>query len=212
MGVFSRFMDIVNSNINAILDKAEDPEKMLRLMLQEVEDTIIELKASCAANIANQTRVKRLTKEYKESADKWFKRAELALENENEQLAKEALLERRRVLEQIDSLEAEEKHYNELSAKCKSDIEKLEEKLESLRVKHKAMREKSFQAAKKESTSTYEDPLRKFEEMEGQIDRMSERESYYAAQSDLEARFASLEEEKAIEEELNELRLKKQKG
>ena len=57
MGIFTRFKDIINSNINSLLDKAEDPEKMLKLMIQEMEDTIIELKASCSANMANELRL-----------------------------------------------------------------------------------------------------------------------------------------------------------
>ncbi|MFA5513667.1 MAG: PspA/IM30 family protein [Sphaerochaetaceae bacterium] len=213
MGVFSRFMDIVNSNINALLDKAEDPEKMIRLMLQEVEDTIIELKASCAANIANKSKAQRLNKEQLEIAKRWLNRAELALSSEKEDLAKEALLERKRALELSSKFEEEIKHYESLSKKCQEDIEKLEQKLTSLKEKHHTIKEQGREA-KQESRfkESNEDPFSKFEQMERQVDRMTQENDYLRMKEDLESKFATLEEEKEIEEELQQLRRKIQKG
>lgn len=211
MGVFSRFMDIVNANINALLDKAEDPEKMIRLMLQEVEDTLIELKSSCAANMASKTKVERNIKEQQELANRWLKRAELALENGNEELAKEALLERKRALDQVERLKNETNHFDKLVEKCKEEIEKLEEKLISLRQKHqtikKRMAEQKFNSQKFE-----EDATTRFDQMEMQVDRMTSRNDFDRLERDLEARFASLEEEKEIEDELERLKQKKAKN
>ena len=68
MGIFSRFRDIISSNINAMLDKAEDPEKLIKLMIQEMEDTLVEIKASCAGTMASRTRVLRTLEEGKRHA------------------------------------------------------------------------------------------------------------------------------------------------
>lgn len=211
MGVFSRFMDIVNANINALLDKAEDPEKMIRLMLQEVEDTLIELKSSCAANMASKTKIERNIKEQQELANRWLKRAELALENGNEELAKEALLERKRALDQVEKLKSETTHFDKLVDKCKEEIEKLDEKLVSLRQKHQAIKKRM--AEQKFYNQRFEDDATsRFDQMEMEVDRMTSRDDFDRLERDLEARFASLEEEKEIEDELEKLKQKKAKN
>lgn len=210
MGIFSRFMDIVNSNINALLDKAEDPLKMVKLMLLEVEDTIIELKATCASNMANKTKAQRLNAEQQEIAKRWLNRAELALAKDKEDLAKEALLERKRAQQQITKLEQEIKYYDSLVEKCQEDIEKLEQKLISLRDKHQSIEEQQRESKSDSfSKESYVDPLSKFEQMERQVDRMTQQS---ILNEDLEAKFASLEEEKEIEKELQQLRSKIKKS
>ena len=75
MGIFSRFRDIVSSNLNAMLEKAEDPEKLIKLMIQEMEDTLVELKASCAGAMASRTRVSRAKDLAAESVTTWERRA-----------------------------------------------------------------------------------------------------------------------------------------
>ena len=104
MGIFSRFKDIVNSNINSLLDKAEDPEKMLRLMIQEMEDTLIELKSNCAAMMADGIRKEKLLDETQKTLSRWENRALLAIEKKREDLAREALLEKRNVQAELESL------------------------------------------------------------------------------------------------------------
>ena len=80
MGVFTRFRDIISSNINAMLDKAEDPEKMVRLMIQEMEDTLVEIRASCAGAMATKKKIERQLEQVRSRADQWANRAELAVE------------------------------------------------------------------------------------------------------------------------------------
>ena len=96
MGIFSRFMDIVNSNINSLLDKAEDPEKMLRLMIQEMEDTLIELKSNAAGSIAQKIKLERKASDTEATVSRWEQRAMLAIEKGKEDLAREALIEKER--------------------------------------------------------------------------------------------------------------------
>ncbi|MBM9532304.1 PspA/IM30 family protein, partial [Desulfoprunum benzoelyticum] len=94
MGVFTRFKDIVSSNINSMLDRAEEPEKMIRLMIQEMEETSVELKAACAGLMADQKRIARELSQVVERTELWSNRARLAMEKGREDLAREALLEK----------------------------------------------------------------------------------------------------------------------
>src|SRR5690554_2794808 len=184
MGIFSRFMDIVNANINALLDKAEDPEKMIKLMMQEIEDTLIELKSSCASYIAKESESKRNQKESESKIERWMKRAELAIEKGRDDLAREALIEKRRLTEEFDRFVEDAKRFEELASKGKEDIQRLEEKLSSLRLKHKALKERLERARDAERAS---DALRKsseesifsrFDQMERDFDRMGATESF----------------------------------
>jgi phage shock protein A len=96
MGVFTRLRDIISSNINAMLDAAEDPEKLIRLMVQEMEDTLIEVKASCAGAIAARKKAERAEASAKAAVAEWQDRAGLAIDRGREDLAREALREKKK--------------------------------------------------------------------------------------------------------------------
>jgi phage shock protein A len=209
-------MDIVNANINALLDKAEDPEKMIKLMMQEMEDTLIELKSSCASKMATKAKLDRKRDELDNLAKRWMSRAELALGKGREDLAREALMEKRRALDEQARIADDASRYDEMIKKSKEDIGKLEDKLQSLRQKHQTIIERAARAREEQSAN---DTLRKasdaaafsrFEHMEQQVDRMEADASMSKPKVDLESKFADLEELDDIEAELAQLRKMRQ--
>src|SRR5690554_1654014 len=151
MGVFSRFLDIVNANINSLLDKAEDPEKMIKLMMQEMEDTLIELKSSCAAKMASRTKSERTYKEALEAVERWQQRAELAISKAREDLAREALLEKKRVSSVLENLKEEIAGYDEIIKVAKDEIRQIEDKLASVKQKYQMMVERSRRAREEQA-------------------------------------------------------------
>ena len=223
MGVFSRFMDIINSNINSLLDQAEDPQKMIKLMINEMEDTIIEIKTNCAAAIGAENTAKRKVAELEGLVDRWQKRAELAINKGRDDLAREALLEKKKLAAELEKLRAESDRYDQLGAKYKADLAKLEEKLSGAKAKYQAMREQAAKEAEArrnaqsgQYTYTYNwskqnkdaDPVDRFSKMEEHIDKMSERKNQGAENKDTEAKFKDLEEQEEIESELEQLKKK----
>src|SRR5215467_4923428 len=105
MGIFSRLTDIINSNINAILDRAEEPEKIIRLIIQEMEDTLVDVRASAVRTIAERKELERKIEALRHERDEWQRRAELAVTKGREDLAKGALLAKARVVEALTALE-----------------------------------------------------------------------------------------------------------
>jgi phage shock protein A len=222
MGVFSRFMDIINSNINSLLDNAEDPEKMIKLMINEMEDTIIEIKTNCAAAIGAENIAKRKVAELEGLVDRWQKRAELAIEKGRDDLAREALIEKKRLSIELDRLRAERDRYEQMVTKYKGDIVKLEEKLASAKIKYQTIREQAAREAeakrKQQGPYTYTynwssknkdaDPVDRFSKMEEHIDKMHERKNQGSENKDTESRFKDLEQQDEIESELEQLKKK----
>lgn len=212
MGVFNRVKDIATANINALLDKAEDPSKMLRLMIQEMEDTIIDLKSSCAAQLAERKTVNRQLDESLKKASQWEDRATLALKKSREDLAKEALIEKRNWSDKKSKLE---KHFEVLSQNVelsRDDIIKLEKKLISVKLKYKELVTRAKQAEDSKKINSY-NSYSKINEMERQVDRMEAKfdvESY--SSRSLEDEFSKLEESNSVDSELEDLKNKLKKG
>ena len=126
MGIFTRFSDIVNSNINAILDKAEDPEKIVRLMIQEMEDTLVEVRSAAARSIADKKDLNRKLGALEREVRDWDEKAELAMRKGREDLAKAALVEKSRVAAGVEALKQDYEAVDEGLSKLNEDIAKLE--------------------------------------------------------------------------------------
>ena len=139
MGIFSRLTDIVNANLNAVLDRAEDPEKMVRQMIHEMEDTLVEVRSHAARLIADRKGIERRRVRLGEAQTEWQAKAELALSKQREDLARAALVEKARLAADLDALDEELVHLDEGLVKYDEDIAKLEEKLREAKAKQKVI-------------------------------------------------------------------------
>ena len=214
MGIFTRFSDIVNSNINAILDKAEDPEKIVRLMIQEMEDTLVEVRSAAARSIADKKDLNRKIERLDREKGDWNERAELAMRKEREDLAKAALVEKSRVSAAVDVLKEDYLAVDEGLAKLNEDIARLESKLEDAKTRQKALlaRHKTansrLAARKKIHDYKIDDAMVRFEAYTRRIDDVEGRVEAYdlGLPKDLNHEFAGLEAEESVTKELDALK------
>ena len=214
MGIFTRFSDIVNSNINAILDKAEDPEKIVRLMIQEMEDTLVEVRSAAARSIADKKDLNRKIEKLDRERRDWDDRAELAMRKEREDLAKAALVEKSRVSAAVDVLKEDYVAVDEGLGKLNEDIARLESKLEDAKTRQKALlaRHKTansrLAARKKIHDYKIDDAMVRFEAYTRRIDDVEGRVEAYdlGLPKDLNHEFAGLEAEESVNEELDALK------
>ena len=120
MGIFSRLTDIINANLNAVLDRAEDPEKMIRQMVHEMEDTLVEVRSNAARMIADRKSIERRRQRLGDAQSEWQRKAELAVTKDREDLARAALVEKTRLAEDLKGLDAEVVHLDEALAYLRS--------------------------------------------------------------------------------------------
>ncbi|ASD66495.1 phage shock protein PspA [Pseudoalteromonas piscicida] len=215
MGIFSRFADIVNSNINAILDKAEDPEKMVRLIIQEMEDTLVEVRSTSAKTLAEKKELTRRLDQLKAQVDDWQTKAELALSKEREDLARAALLEKQKSAEDVAALEKELEHVDTHIEKLQQEVSTLQDKLADAKARQKAivLRQRSaesrLEVKKALDSSKVEDALNRFERYESKIDGLeSQIESYDIGKKSLADEIADLQKNEKIDDELEQLKKK----
>ena len=217
MGIFTRVRDIISSNINAMLDKAEDPEKLVKMMIREMEDTLIEIKANCASGMATKKKIKREIETVLDLAKSWDNKAQLAIDKGREDLAREALLEKRRHVERAETLEEELEQAKNLVTQCQSDIMQLEDKLGSAREKQRVLvqrhtnantKKKAQQQIRRYDTS---DALERFDNFQQRIDRMEADAELvnYGRKATLADEFKALETDTELEKELAALKARK---
>jgi phage shock protein A len=214
MGIFSRLADIVNSNINAILDRAEDPEKIIRLIIQEMEDTLVEVRSSAVRAIAEKKEVERRAAALEREQEEWQRRAELAVTKGREDLAKAALLAKARVAEALASLKRHQAQIEEALQKQNDDIAKLQAKLADAKAREKsiAARHKSAANRYKLRSKLYDeritDAFARFEQVERALDEMEGKvESFdLGRKKTLGDELAGLEAEHGVDEELKALK------
>lgn len=210
MSIFTRFKDIVNSNINSLLDKAEDPEKMLRLMITEMEDTVIDLKTSTASRMAEAIRLDKKVTEAENTVKRWQDRAELALEKGKEDLAREALLEKKTATENLNRTKASLQGVKTAVEEGKKEIATLEEKVKVAKDKLENLQREAKRAEEKHNETVNLNA--RFEDLENRINRMNAYTELSKKQEEesAESRFKKMETNQEIEDEI--LRIKKEKG
>jgi phage shock protein A len=214
MSIFSRLGDIINSNINAILDRAEDPAKFIRLIIQEMEDTLVEVRANAARTIAEKKEIFRKLERLRQAQAGWQDRAALALVKDREDLAKAALLEKTKLQETAQILEQELVHLEAAMAQGDTDISKLEAKLSEAKAKQKSLAARHETAgARLRVRRSLHDPrvdeaLARFEQVEKKLDEAEGKVEAYdlGRPKTLAQEIADLAAESAIDEELAALK------
>ncbi|GJL95104.1 MAG: phage shock protein PspA [Hyphococcus sp.] len=214
MGVFSRLSDIVNSNINSMLDKAEDPEKIVRLIIQEMEDTLVEVRSNAARALADRKEVSRKREEFLKRAKEWDAKAELAVTKGRDDLARGAISAKRKAEEMADLLEKELDAIEQTSGKTNEDLEKLQAKLKEARAKQRSLELRrhaasdSVRISRQVHDGRIDDALARFDRYERRIDELeAEAESWSLGRPrTLEDEFSELESEDVVKAELDELK------
>jgi phage shock protein A len=220
MGIFTRFKDIITANMNSMLDKAEDPEKMIKMMIREIEDTLVEVKTSCAGAIASKKTVQRCLDSIRERLNQWNTRAELAVLKGRDDLAREALLEKRRFSTKIDALEQEFTQHTSLVEQYQEEIRQLEDKLKSSREKQRMLGQRHIHAKRKKQAREdirrmdNHETLARFDKMESRIEQMEAEADLvnYGVKSTLDEQFEEIIMDDDIEQELQRLKSAQTKG
>lgn len=218
MGIFSRFTDIINSNINNLLDKAEDPAKMVRLIIQEMEDTLVEVRSSSAKTLADKKELTRRVARFENEAEQWQEKAELALSKDREDLARAALIEKKKSSANAQTLLQDLMHTEEHIIKLQSEISQLQDKLADAKSRQKAIiiREKTvnsrLKVKKNIDSNKVDDALSRFDRYERKIDDLEGQvESYDLGSKSLADEISELESDDKVDEELASLKAKMKK-
>jgi len=206
--------DIINSNLNAMIDKAENPEKIARLIIQEMEDTLVEVRTDAARNIAERKELTRKVDAYNERAAEWGAKAELALTKDREDLARGALQAKQQAENMATVVAQEIEILDEAVGKADMDLAKLQSKLDEARAKHKSLTmrgsvaKNQIKMRSKMTDHRVDDALARYERMERKVDELEAHVEAFDLGSgeSLESQFAQLEADESVEAELEALR------
>ena len=214
MGIFSRTRDIVAANMAELLDKAEDPAKMIRMIILEMEETLVEVRASAARTIADQKEMRRHVMKLDQLQANWTEKAELALSKGREDLAKAALVERQKAADMVDQLTAETQVLDDALRASEEDIAKLQLKLREARTKQAGVQTRIETANNRfklrdmyagpktqEAFSRFEVLERRADEAEGRAEAMG-----LAVPKTLEEEIAELRQADKVDEQLAALK------
>jgi phage shock protein A len=213
MGIFSRITDIINSNLNSILDKAEDPEKMVRLIIQEMEEALVEVRSTSARAIADRKELTRRQGWLRGEVREWERKAEVAISKGRDDLARGALMERNKASETCELLDRDLEILDDTLSKLSGDIAALQAKIKDAKARQNAiiLRGKAAQsrlgARRRLADHSIDDAMQRFETYERKMDDLEGQiESYDMGQKTLADEIAELETNERIDRELEELK------
>ena len=219
MSIFTRMSDIINSNINALLDKAEDPEKMVRLIIQEMEEALVEVRSTSARAIADKKELARRQEYLANEAAEWERKAEVAIGRGRDDLAKGAISERNKAQETSEALGRDLEIIDQSLAKLNEDVGVLQAKIKDAKARRNAiiMRGKTAQTRlgvkRQLNDHNIDDAMQRFENYERKMDDLEgEIEAYDMGQRTLADEIAELETDDAIDADLAELKARLKGG
>jgi phage shock protein A len=216
MGIFSRMGDIIAANVNDMLEKAEDPAKMIRLIIMEMEETLVDVRTSAARTIASQKEARRNLVRLSDAQTNWADKAELAMSKGREDLAKAALLEKQKMADMAAQIEKDMFQLDEVLIKHEDDIQKLESKLREARARQQTIvarletMENRVRMRTMMSSPKIDEAFARFAQLERRVDLAEGRvESFDLGQKKtLAEEINALQTDEAIEAELSALRSK----
>jgi len=215
MSIFTRLSDIINSNIGSLLDKAENPAKMIRMVIQEMEETLVEVRRGTAKVIAEKKTLTRRLEQLKKQAADWGQKAELALSKGREDLAKAALVEKSNINSSVEITAKDLGKLDETLDKLSVEIELLQAKLNDARSRQKTIVMRTKATASRLHVNqqlhnyTIDNAMDKFEYYEKKIDQMEgQMDSDHIARRGLQSEFEELANQESIDKELQDLKAK----
>lgn len=221
MGIFSRTRDIIAANVTDLLDKAEDPAKMIRMIIMEMEETLIEVRASAARTIADQKELRRHIAKLEKLQDSWREKAELALSKDREDLAKAALVERQKAVDMAEQLQSEIAVLDDALKVNEEDIAKLQAKLREARARQNSVMTR-LEAANNRirvreayAGTKVDEAFARFETLERRVDLAEGRADALGMGVEpktLEEEIAELRSSEKVEAELEALKAQVKKG
>lgn len=214
MGMFTRFTDIINANINSMLDKAENPEKMIRLIIQEMEETLVEVRSTAAKNIAEKKSMMRQMRAFESSVAHWQQKAELALSKGREDLAKSALTEKHKSVQKAADMQEQMDQLDEFLGNVQDDAQRIQDKLAEAKRRQESLvlRQQSAEVRLKvrEKAAIYniDEAITKFERYQQKIDDVEAQIEAYdmTSNQDLNSQFKELEANDEVDQELEQLK------
>ena len=220
MGTFSRFRHVVSANVNALLEKAENPDKMLKALVREMEDAMTEAREAASSLLGQEKTLARRVGALREKQDQWDQRAQQALEKDREDLARQALGHKTAAAEEQAACEQSLEQARAGVTQVNSDIERLEQRLNEARRKQSEWQKS---APERQAHKRYESPadrqlssvMGRFERLEAQMDHLEARvESYDLGRPDQPwpQDLDSLQADEKVEAELAELKIRVRKS
>ncbi len=213
MTIFSRMTDIINSNLNALLDKAEDPEKMVRLIIQEMEEALVEVRSTSARAIADRKELLRRQEWLTAEAGEWERKAEVAVGKGRDDLAKGALGERNKASEAAEALTRELEIVDQTLETLNVDVSALQAKIKDAKTRQNTivLRGKAAKTRlgvrRQLSDHNVDDAIHRFELYERKMDDIEGQiEAYDMGKKTLADEIDELEQGETIEDELRELK------